>query len=214
MFLRTCPSGTPVCCVRVIDSPFCLDVVNSLHGLPHEEALDKLLSHIPLIKPGCAQVVREYMTLLPNVLLSDGEDPSYFNKCRQLLSIALVHPAFQTEDQNSLTYWLQHLDEKWRRYVETGGPKLVIQQSNGFAGPSVTAATRTSTWPKIIQSSPRRNGDGDDIIPLKSHSSVAQKHPLKTATNGESSNSHEAIGSFHRRLSEDDQSSFEPGMKS
>ena len=52
------------------------------------------------------------MRLLPKVLLTSSDAQKYFDHCRQLLSLALVHPAFPQEDREALTYWLNKLDVK------------------------------------------------------------------------------------------------------
>ena len=52
------------------------------------------------------------MKLLPKVLLTSSEAQKYFDHCRQLLSLALVHPAFPQEDREALTFWLNKLDVK------------------------------------------------------------------------------------------------------
>ncbi len=63
------------------------------------------------------------MKLLPKVLLGSSEELEYLDQCRQLLSLALVHPAFPHEDREALTYWLARLDEKSRGIMErTPGP--------------------------------------------------------------------------------------------
>lgn len=52
------------------------------------------------------------MKLLPKVMLGSSEELDYLDQCRQLLSLALVHPAFPHEDREALTYWLSQLDRK------------------------------------------------------------------------------------------------------
>lgn len=83
-----------------------------------ENALEQLLAHLPLLNPGNAEARREYMTLLPKVLLSSIEELEYLDHCRQLLSLALVHPAFPHDDREALTFWLFRLNEKIRNIME------------------------------------------------------------------------------------------------
>ena len=58
------------------------------------------------------------MKLLPKVMLSSGKELDYLDhchyvdQCRQLLSLALVHPAFPHDDREALTFWLTQLDTK------------------------------------------------------------------------------------------------------
>ena len=60
------------------------------------------------------------MRLLPKVLLCSSEQPDYLDQCRQLLSLALVHPAFPTEDREALTYWLSRLNGKQAEHCLVG----------------------------------------------------------------------------------------------
>ena len=45
-------------------------------------------------------------------MLGSSEELDYLDQCRQLLSLALVHPAFPHEDREALSYWLSQLDRK------------------------------------------------------------------------------------------------------
>ena len=105
------------------ESELCLLLVlaaflSSLHSQSEAAALAQLLVHIPLLNPGNVEARREYMKLLPKVLLGSSEELDYLDQCRQLLSLALVHPAFPHEDREALTYWLARLDEKQRNIME------------------------------------------------------------------------------------------------
>ena len=86
--------------------------MSSLHSQNEEQALTQLLAHLPLLNPGNVEARREYMKLLPKVMLGSSEELDYLDQCRQLLSLALVHPAFPHEDREALTYWLSQLDRK------------------------------------------------------------------------------------------------------
>ena len=86
--------------------------LSSLHSQNEEQALTQLLAHLPLLNPGNIEARREYMKLLPKVMLGSSEELDYLDQCRQLLSLALVHPAFPHEDREALTYWLSQLDRK------------------------------------------------------------------------------------------------------
>ena len=86
--------------------------LSSLHSQNEEQALTQLLAHLPLLNPGNVEARREYMKLLPKVMLGSSEELDYLDQCRQLLSLALVHPAFPHEDREALTYWLSQLDRK------------------------------------------------------------------------------------------------------
>ena len=86
--------------------------LSSLHSQSEEQALSELLAHLPLLHPGNIEARSEYMKLLPKVMLGSSEELDYLDQCRQLLSLALVHPAFPHEDREALTYWLSQLDRK------------------------------------------------------------------------------------------------------
>lgn len=92
-----------------------------MHGLDEASALSCLLGHLPLLNPGNAEARAEYMRLVPKVLLCSSEQPDYLDHCRQLLSLALVHPAFPTEDREALTYWLSRLNGKQAEHCVVGG---------------------------------------------------------------------------------------------
>lgn len=62
------------------------------------------------------------MKLLPKVMLGSSEELDYLDQCRQLLSLALVHPAFPQEDREALTFWLSQLDRKQKNIVERKAP--------------------------------------------------------------------------------------------
>ena len=58
------------------------------------------------------------MKLLPKVMLGSSEELDYLDQCRQLLSLALVHPAFPQDDREALTFWFSQLDRKQRNIVD------------------------------------------------------------------------------------------------
>ena len=63
------------------------------------------------------------MKLLPKVMLGSSEELDYLDQCRQLLSLALVHPAFPHEDREALTYWLSQLDRKQKNISDRTSPQ-------------------------------------------------------------------------------------------
>lgn len=118
--------------------------LKSLHGRTKEEALTQLLSHLPLLNPGNSEARAEYMRLLPKVLLGSSEEMDYQDLCRQLLSLALLHPAFPHENREALTFWLSQLDSKHKGMAEINTPALSPSSVNPFFFPSPqqqTAAT-------------------------------------------------------------------------
>lgn len=97
--------------------------LSSLHSQTEDQALAQLLTHLPLLHPGNTEARKEYMKLLPKVLLSSSEAQNYLDQCRQLLSLALVHPAFPQEDREALTFWLNKLDVK-HKHTSIGTKKI------------------------------------------------------------------------------------------
>lgn len=93
----------------------CLGYLKSLYVDSEEEALEQLLAHLPLLRPGNSEGKEEYLTLLPKVLLGSSEESTYMDQCKQLLSLSLVHPGFNQEDRAKLSYWLARLHEKPER---------------------------------------------------------------------------------------------------
>lgn len=61
------------------------------------------------------------MKLLPKVMQGSSEELDYLDRCRQLLSLALVHPAFPHEDRDALTYWRLQLDTRHKVVTERRG---------------------------------------------------------------------------------------------
>jgi len=95
-----------------------------LYADSEEEALEQLLAHLPLLRPGNSEGKEEYLTLLPKVLLGSCEESTYMDQCKQLLSLSLVHPAFNQEDRAKLSYWLARLHEKPERRPNVHSPTL------------------------------------------------------------------------------------------
>ena len=90
----------------------------ALYSQPDGPALAQLLTHLPLLNPGNTEAREHYMKLMPKVLLGSSEDLEYLEQCRQLLSLALVHPAFPLDNREALSYWLARLDEKQKNITD------------------------------------------------------------------------------------------------
>ena len=96
---------------------FVLAFLSSLHNETEDVALQYLLSHVLLLHPGNSKARSEYLKLLTKILFS-SEDEEYLYQCRQLLSLALVHPAFPHEEREKLNFWFTRLEEKRRKIME------------------------------------------------------------------------------------------------
>lgn len=85
-----------------------------LSGLIRESkdfAVKQLLMHLPLLNPRNDEARFEYLQLLPKILHHTVEHSVHQEECRQLLSLAVVHPAFPPEERNTLHRWLSQLDK-------------------------------------------------------------------------------------------------------
>lgn len=97
---------------------FFLEFLQSLCHESKEVAVQQLLLHLPLLHPGNDEVRHEYLNILPKILSHSLEFSIHEEECRQLLSLALVHPAFVPEERNSLTWWLGLLEDRGEKMRE------------------------------------------------------------------------------------------------
>lgn len=132
-----------------------LAYLKSLHSNGDEEALSQLLSHLPLLNPGNGEARGEYMKLLPKVMLGSSEEMDYFDRCRQLLSLALVHPAFPHEDRDALTYWRSQLDARHKTIADRqGGTSPPSSSSSPQRPPPIPPRIRQIKTNEDIRQSP------------------------------------------------------------
>lgn len=92
---------------------FSVEFVTGLRQQSIEEAVTQLLAHLPLLVPGNDEARYEYLQLLPKILAHSVDNSVHQDECMQLLSLALVHPAFPQEERNSLLKWLSHLEKNY-----------------------------------------------------------------------------------------------------
>lgn len=89
-----------------------VDFLMSLYKENKDFAVQSLLMHLPLLHPGNNEAKEEYLTLLPNILSHSRENSIHEEECRQLFSLAVVHPAFTQQDKGKLNFWLSLLTDK------------------------------------------------------------------------------------------------------
>ena len=146
--------------------PRLLAFLSSLHSQTEDQALGQLLTHLPLLHPGNTEARKEYMKLLPKVLLGSSETQSYLDQCRQLLSLALVHPAFPQEDRTALNYWLKKLDEKHLSIVPK--QKLPLHPPTMTTTPGPPSSAPSLSHKKVHQIKSQESssslGNGDLLI--------------------------------------------------
>ncbi|EDO48639.1 predicted protein, partial [Nematostella vectensis] len=110
-----------------------------LSNLCHETkavAVQQLLAHLPLLVPGNDEARFEYLQLLPKILTHTVQHSVHQDECMQLLSLALVHPAFPPEERNSLLCWLSHLEKTLgiKERQNSGPARLQTTESSDMPG--------------------------------------------------------------------------------
>ncbi len=89
-----------------------IDFLIRLSSKSRDEVVKQLLVHLPLLQPGNHAAREEYLNILPKVLSHSHSQGMHEEECRQLLSLALVHPAFSANERSRLQEWLEVLNEK------------------------------------------------------------------------------------------------------
>lgn len=140
-----------------------------MHKQTEEQALALLLTHLPLLHLGNSDARKEYMKLLPKVLLSSSKTQRYFDQCRQLLSLALVHPAFPPEDKKALNFWLEKLDGKHK--------------------PDAVAPTQQPPVAVVVVPSPRKIVS----LPPSSTPSIASATPPSSSSSSSTASPHKKV---------------------
>ena len=100
----------------------------SLYSENKDFAVQSLLMHLPLLHPGNNEAKEEYLTLLPKILSHSLDNSIHEEECRQLFSLAVVHPAFTKQDKQKLNFWLGLLAEKEDKMKEKHH-SFVVNQS-------------------------------------------------------------------------------------
>lgn len=96
----------------------------------------RLLSFLLLLQPGNPNAVSAYLKLLPSVLLqsSTSDDGQHLGDCRQLLSLALVHPAFPSQEKGRLRCLLAMLEEQANHFEQNHSGKWPVDQQTKWHG--------------------------------------------------------------------------------
>lgn len=187
--------------------------LSTIHSKKDTVALTYLLSHILLLHPGNDHAREEYLKLLPKVLLGSAEDSEYLYQCRQLLSLALVHPAFPHQDREKLTYWLSRLDDKCR----TIGEKLGNGVSSSYRSATLPIQTHhgtnslynTVSPPRRIHQSRMESNDDLFVQHRNGPNRIYINVPQQTNQIG-SLNEFEALGEIDTHLLFDDEEELAP----
>ncbi|KAK0086293.1 hypothetical protein PV325_001840 [Microctonus aethiopoides] len=86
--------------------------ITSLLTESTDVAINQLLSHLPLLRPGNVECKQCYLVAIPELVSHCVSTGQYTEQTQQLLSYTLIHPAITSQDRRSLTQWLRHLEER------------------------------------------------------------------------------------------------------
>ncbi|XP_014208090.1 protein Smaug homolog 1 [Copidosoma floridanum] len=86
--------------------------INSLLSETTEVAINQLLTHLPLLRPGNVECKQSYLMVIPELINHCVSTGQYTEQTQQLLSYTLIHPAITSQDRRSLSQWLGQLEER------------------------------------------------------------------------------------------------------
>lgn len=160
-----------------------LEFLNRLSSTSPDEVVKQLLVHLPLLQPGNYSAREEYLKILPNVLSHSHMQGIHEDECRQLLSLALVHPAFSANERSRLQEWLAVLNEK-----SVDG--FYDSKINDFSQSTENFSRRFDSWQRHRQLEKKDSGLGGSFeyhphfnpppIPPTAHSSAVHQKVSKT----------------------------------
>ena len=86
--------------------------INSLLSESTEVAINQLLTHLPLLRPGNVECKQCYLLVIPELISHCVSTGQYTEQTQQLLSYTLIHPAITSQDRRTLTQWLKQLEDR------------------------------------------------------------------------------------------------------
>ncbi|CAG5095680.1 Similar to samd4a: Protein Smaug homolog 1 (Xenopus laevis) [Cotesia congregata] len=86
--------------------------INSLMSECTEVAINQILAHLPLLRPGNVECKQSYLSAIPELVSHCVSTGQFTEQTQQLLSYTLIHPAITSPDRRSLSQWLRHLEER------------------------------------------------------------------------------------------------------
>ncbi|XP_011496373.1 PREDICTED: protein Smaug homolog 1 [Ceratosolen solmsi marchali] len=86
--------------------------INSLLLETTEVAINQLLTHLPLLRPGNVECKQCYLLAIPELISHCITTGQYTEQTQQLLSYTLIHPAITSQDRRALTQWLRQLEDR------------------------------------------------------------------------------------------------------
>lgn len=207
------PFHLPLCIVKelivtMLNYMPCLFFPVFISGLCNESkdyAVNQLLAHLPLLRPGNNEAKAEYLNIIPKILQHSIENGIHIEESRQLLSYSLIHPAINSDERSQFTLWLGHLDKLEEQFSYGGYTQTPVSQAhiNGqcpqyidtsvpgnrgsFSGSNgIRSGSRLNEWQTTGQrdSGIVLNGpDGDNLLTLNSLGNVSSNGVL-LRTNG------------------------------
>ncbi|GFY69232.1 protein Smaug homolog 1 [Trichonephila inaurata madagascariensis] len=112
--------------------------ISNLSTESKEMAVIRLLSHLPLLRPGNEEAKSRYLELIPKILAHSIRHDVHIEESRQLLSYSLIHPAISNDDRCSLTQWLRQLEDRihnndiYPATLEERVPNCTVYPPNGI----------------------------------------------------------------------------------
>ena len=149
--------------------------------------MKQLLVHLPLLQPGNNAAREEFLNILPKVLSHSHSQGIHEEECRQLLSLALVHPAFSANERSRLQEWLEVLNEK-----SVDG--FYDSKINEFSAQPENVPRRMDSWQRHRQLEKKDSGIGGSFeyhpghfnppgLPPSAHQNAPTAHPKVFKTN-------------------------------
>lgn len=133
-----------------------------------------------MLVPGNDETRFEYHQLLPKILTHSVENCVHQDECMQLLSLALVHPAFPQAERNSLLKWLSHLEQNYSVHEQQrsqlnrhGTTESDIQPNTGIENLVRARSKRTNntTWNRKQPLTHKDSGLGSSLDSPSTYSS-------------------------------------------
>ncbi|KAK3089916.1 hypothetical protein FSP39_007637 [Pinctada imbricata] len=87
--------------------------INKLCTESKDQAIDKVLAHLPLLRVGNKKAKTEYVGLVPQLLSYSIENGAYIEECNQLLSYSIIHPALTSDERAHFKWWYKQLEERF-----------------------------------------------------------------------------------------------------
>ncbi|XP_011349459.2 protein Smaug isoform X2 [Ooceraea biroi] len=88
------------------------EYIGKLIGSDMQQALSKLLLHLPLLNPSNAECKACYLRVIPELVNYCVTTGQFTEQTQQLLSYTLIHPAITSQDRRFLTQWLKDLEDR------------------------------------------------------------------------------------------------------